>query len=111
MMSLDTAIFEYMQARLEENQEHGTPLSGLKDHASSKIIPANVTPEQSSSTITTLSVIPQSPDDLNSLKAIVDNVHAIYGVGTHMKWLTIVGDQKVYSGLQKLKRQYGSEMD
>ena len=65
MMSLDTAIFEYMQARLEENQEHGTPsLSGLKDHTSSKIIPADVTPEQS--TITTLGVIPQSPDDLNS---------------------------------------------
>ena len=108
IVNLDKQIFAYMCKRhsaLSTNMK----LPGLKDFLMRQL---NETDQlQEKSTITTLGVLPDCADNINSLKSILDNLHDLYGIGTQMSWLPVIGDQKIFAHLQKLKRHYGRELD
>ena len=102
---LDKKIYDYMCHRRNASGQS----YGLKDFLLQQQNESNR--EREKSAITTLGIIPESADNVDSLKAIVDNLRELYGVGTHTSWLPVVGDQKVFASLQKLKRQYGEDLD
>ena len=85
----------------------GDQLPGMKNYLAS----ADSSLQCEKSSITTLGVLPESADNLGSLKTILDSLHDLYGVGTSQVTHTVVGDQKLHSAMHRLKRQYGADLD
>ena len=56
-------------------------------------------------------VAPDSVDNTDTVKAVLDGIHELYGTGSRAKWYMVVGDQKIFTILQKLKRHYGSDLE
>lgn len=63
------------------------------------------------SAIFTLGVLPDQADNKDALKALLDTIHDLYGIGTYQTHHLVVGDQKLFSGMHQLKRQYGADLD
>ena len=63
---------------------------GLKDFIVCQLSEMNKLEEKS--TITTLGVLLECADNIHSLKSILDNRHDLYGIGTQMSWLPVIGD-------------------
>ena len=94
-------VFQFMMTRW---QEASTDTPSLRDYLSREL-------ECEKSMITTTAVIPESADNHDSLKSILDHIYNLYGVGTTQTWHTVVGDQKIYSSMNRLKREYGADLD
>ena len=99
-------IFDYMVAKQSSGVE-SAGLDGLKDHLRHQ--KEHSSTEQS--TICTLGVLPDHAESLDSSKTILDSVHDLYGVGALQTHHMVVGDQKLFSNMQRLKRQYGAELE
>ena len=106
LQDMQDKIIDYMLAKQGSGME-SAGLDGLKDHLRHQ--KEHSTTEQS--TIFTLGVLPDHAESPDSLKAILDSVHDLYGVGTLQTHHMVVGDQKLYSNMQRLKRQYGDELE
>ena len=85
----------------------GDSLPGLKGYLASE--DGSVYCEKSA--ITTLEILPELADNLDSLKTVLDSLYELYGVRTYQVSHTVVGDQKLFSAMQRLKQQYGADLD
>ena len=106
MKELQGRIFSYMVARRQAGVE-GTECQGLKDFLAMQVPDAS----EEESVITTQGVLPELADNQDTVKAILDNLSSLYGIGTHAKTHMVVGDQKIFMQMQRLKRQYGADLD
>lgn len=79
--------------------------STLKVHFGSSVQQTNT--EKSIQTIVGIS--PDSPDRMDTIKAVLDEIHNLHRIesGHHV----VVGDQKIFSLVHRLKRQYGVDLD
>ena len=105
IQQMEEDIFRYMTARRSSNDTGHFP--SLKDFLAKE----HTQQVEEKSMVTTLGVLPDAPESQDALKAIVDNIYQLYGVGTSQNWHVIVGDQKIFAALHKLKRKYGGELD
>ena len=63
------------------------------------------------SAVFTLGVLADNADNIDSLKSVLDHLHDLYGVGTYQVHHVVVGDQKLFQNMQRLKRQYGADLE
>ena len=107
IISLQEKIFTYMVNRQKQAMHPTKKAMGLKDQIMEDL------PELSceKSAIFTLGVLPDQADNKDALKALLDTIHDLYGIGTYQTHHLVVGDQKLFSGMHQLKRQYGADLD
>ena len=103
VQSMESAIHEYMVRRFSTP---GETMPGLKQHLALKMHSV-----RERSLVTTLGILPDSVDQLDTVKAVLDSLQSFYAIGCQRKWHLVVGDQKVFSYMHQLKRQYGAELD
>ena len=100
--NMDSRIHAYMVKRVR-----GEKMPGLKD----SLVASFPSQHCERSLTATVGILPDSVENTDTVKSILDRLHSLYKIGSRADYHVVVGDRKVFSTLQKLKKQYGTELD